>query len=61
MDHQQERHEKHEQGREAKQVEERQSEKQFSKPGRTIHSLWFLTIGIVLTIAALLIWMSYFW
>jgi len=56
MEHEQKRHEKHEEGRKQKQVEERQSEHRFSLPGPTIRPLWFLALGFVLTLAALLIW-----
>jgi cytoskeletal protein RodZ len=56
MDHEQARHEKHEQDRKQKQAEERQSEQQFSKPGPTIRPLWFLALGFVLVLIALVIW-----
>ena len=60
MDHDQKRHEKHEQERKEKQAHERMSEENFSKPGATIWPLWFLVIGSVMVIAALVIWMQ-FW
>jgi hypothetical protein len=56
MDHEQKHHEKHEQDRHEKQAHERQSEEQFSKPGPTIRPLWFLALGIILTMTALFIW-----
>ena len=56
MDHEQKRHEKHEQERKEKQSEERESERQFSKPGPTVRPLWFLVLGIVLVMTAILIW-----
>jgi len=56
MDHEQKRHEKHEHERKEKQAHERQSEVEFSKPGPTIRPTWFLAIGLVLTVVALLIW-----
>jgi hypothetical protein len=56
MEHQQERHEAHEQQRLEKQSEERQSEARFSQPGPTVRPLWFLAVGFVLTCAAVLIW-----
>lgn len=56
MDHEQKRHEKHEHERKEVQAEERKSEKEFSRPGPTIRPLWFLALGIVLTMAALFIW-----
>jgi hypothetical protein len=59
MNHEQKRHEKHEQERKEKQADERYSEEQFSKPGPTIHPLWFLALGIILTMTALLIWWQY--
>ena len=45
MNHEQKRHEKHEQERKEKQADERRSEEQFSKPGPTIHPLWFLALA----------------
>jgi hypothetical protein len=59
MNHEQKRHEKHEQERKEKQADQRHSEEQFSKPGPTIHPLWFLALGIILTMTALLIWWQY--
>jgi hypothetical protein len=59
MDHEQKRHEKHEKERADKQAHERQSEENFSKPGLTIHPLWFLALGIVLTVAVVLVWMQF--
>ena len=59
MNHEQNRHENHEQERKEKQLDERQSEEQFSKPGPTIRPLWFLALGIVLTMTALFIWWQY--
>lgn len=56
MDHEQKRHEKHEEERKHKQAEERQSEQRFSQPGPTIRPLWFLVLGIVLVLTALVIW-----
>jgi len=56
MEHEQKRHEKHEEGRKEKQAEERQSEQRFSLPGPTIRPLWFLALGLVLTLTALFIW-----
>ena len=58
MEHQQERHEKHEKDRKEHQAEERQSEERFSKPGPTIHPIWFLAIGIAVTLTALVVWMA---
>jgi len=57
MDHDQKRHEKHEQERKEKQAHERMSEQNFSKPGPTIRPLWFLAIGALMVIAALVVWM----
>jgi hypothetical protein len=59
MDHEQKRHEKHEQERKGKQAHERQAEENFSKPGPTVHPLWFGVIGVVLTLVAIGIWMAY--
>ena len=56
MEHEQKRHEKHEEEREQKQAEERQSEQRFSLPGPTIRPLWFLGLGFVLVLAALVVW-----
>lgn len=60
MDHEQQRHEKHEHDRKDKQAHERQSEDQFSKPGPTIRPLWFLVLGIVVTMTALVIWWRFY-
>jgi hypothetical protein len=59
MNHEQTRHEKHEQGRKEKQLHERLSEEQFSKPGPTIRPLWLLAAGIILTMTALFIWWQF--
>jgi hypothetical protein len=56
MDHEQKRHEKHEHERKEKQAHERQAEEQFSRPGPTIQPMWFLVIGVVLTMIAMVIW-----
>lgn len=56
MDHEQKRHEKHEEARKHKQAEERQSERRFSLPGPTIRPAWFLALGFVLVLTVLLIW-----
>ena len=56
MEHEQMRHEKHEGVRKQKQADERLSEQRFSLPGPTIRPLWFLALGLVLTLTALLIW-----
>jgi hypothetical protein len=57
MDHEQKHQEKHRLERQEKQTHERESEKQFSKPGPTVRPLWFLVGGILLTVIALFIWM----
>jgi hypothetical protein len=57
MDHEQKRHAKHEKEREEKQLHERLSEEEFSRPGPTIRPLWFLVIGLLLTGLALVLWM----
>ena len=59
MDHEQKRHEKHEHERKEKQAHEREAERNFSKPGPTVHPLWFLAVGIVLTLIALFVWMQF--
>jgi hypothetical protein len=59
MDHEQKHHEKHRLERQEKQAHERESEKQFSKPGPTIHPLWFLALGILLTLGVIAVWMSF--
>jgi fatty acid desaturase len=59
MNHEQQRHEKHEHERKEKQAHERQVESDFSKPGRpSVRPVWFLVIGIVLSLVALVIWMQ---
>jgi len=56
MEHEQKRHEKHEDERKQKQAEERQSEQRFSLLGPTIRPLWFLALGFVLVVIAMIIW-----
>ena len=58
MDHEQKRQEHHRLEREEKQTHARQAEEQFSKPGPTIHPLWFLVVGVALSLAALFLWMG---
>ena len=60
MEHEQKRHEKHEEERKQKQIEERQSEQRFSLPGPSVRPLWFLALGLVLTMTALFIWWQAF-
>jgi hypothetical protein len=57
MDHEQKHQEKQRLERQEKQAHERESEKQFSKPGPTVRPPWFLAVGILLTCVALFIWM----
>ncbi len=59
MNREQKRQEHHRVERQEKQGEERQSEKQFSKPGAMIRPFWFLAVGFALTVAAVLIWMQF--
>ena len=56
MDHEQKHHEKHRLERQEKRAEERRSEEEFSRPGPTIHPLWFLALGLGLTLAAVVVW-----
>jgi type VI protein secretion system component VasF len=60
MDHEQKRREQHEHERKEKQAHERQSEERFSKSGAMIRPLWFLVLGIVLTMIALFIWWRFY-
>jgi cytoskeletal protein RodZ len=59
MNREEKRQEHHRVEREEKQGQERQSEKQFSKPGVTVRPLWFLVVGFVLTLAAVLFWIQF--
>jgi hypothetical protein len=58
MNHEQHRHEQHEQERKEKRAHERQTEAEFSKPGKpAMRPVWVLVVGIVLSLLALFIWM----
>jgi hypothetical protein len=58
MNREQRHQEHHRLEREAKQAHERQAEERFSRPGPTIRPLWFLVVGIVLTLVVITVWVA---
>ncbi len=57
MDHKEQHHQHHEKQREEKKKEEHRHElQQEKKPGIQVHPLWFAVIGLVLVVAAVLVW-----
>jgi hypothetical protein len=56
MDHKEQHHLKHEKEREHEKKEHRQHEQQAGKKALPFHPAWLLVAGVVLTLAAVLIW-----
>jgi hypothetical protein len=59
MDHKQEHELHHRKEREEKKRHEREHEEELMKKGPAIHPLWFLVLGIILTVGAVLVWIYY--
>jgi cell division septal protein FtsQ len=57
MDHEQKRHEHHEEVRRQKQAHEREAEREFGKVDRKVNPLWFWALGIAIVAVVLLFWM----
>jgi hypothetical protein len=58
VDHHQQHHEHHRKEREEKKAHEHERElRQEKQPGPPIHPLWFWTLGVVLTVGVLLVWL----
>jgi hypothetical protein len=56
MDHHQQHHEHHRKEREEKKKHEHEHENQTEKVSSGIHPAWFLALGVVLTLAVVLLW-----
>jgi hypothetical protein len=56
MDHHEQHHQHHRKEREEKKRHEHEHEVREEKQGRAIHPLWFLVLGIVATLGAVLTW-----
>jgi hypothetical protein len=56
MDHKEQPHQKHEMGREREKKEHKAHERQAEKKLLPFHPAWLLVAGVVLTLAAVLIW-----
>lgn len=61
MDHQDQHHEKHRHQREEKKEERKEHEHQEEKHGLPIHPAWLLVGGVVLVVAAMIIWTFFVW
>jgi hypothetical protein len=59
MDHKEQHHQHHHQEREEKKHHERERELREQKQGPAIHPLWFLVLGAVATLGAVLTWILY--
>jgi Flp pilus assembly protein TadB len=62
MDHKEQHHEKHRHEREEKKKERKEHEHAEEKAGGSMpfHPAWFVVVGAVLVIAAIVIW-TFFW
>ncbi|HZT80150.1 MAG TPA: hypothetical protein VFA26_08010 [Gemmataceae bacterium] len=56
MDHKEQHHEHHRKEREEEKRHEKQHEREEMRKPRVIHPLWFLALGIVLTLGVVLVW-----
>jgi len=56
-DHHQKHVEEHHHQREERKAHEHEAEKRFGKPGPAVRPIWRFVVGILLTAAALIIWM----
>jgi hypothetical protein len=56
MDHKEQHHQKHEMEREREKKEHKEREHQAEKRLLPFHPAWLLVAGVVLTLAAVLIW-----
>ena len=63
MDHKEQHHEKHRHEREEKKKERKEHEHQEEKHsgGLPFHPAWFAVVGVVLVVAAILIWTFIVW
>jgi hypothetical protein len=56
MDHKEQHHQHHEKEREQHKKEKKEHEREQEKKGWPVHPAWLLGLGIVLVVAALLVW-----
>jgi hypothetical protein len=56
VDHHEQHHQHHRQQREEKIRHEHERELREEKKPRVIHPLWFLVLGVVATVGAVLVW-----
>jgi hypothetical protein len=56
VDHRQEHHQHHRQERERRIAKEKEREREEENLPRVIHPAWFLVLGVVLTVLAVLVW-----
>lgn len=61
MDHQDQHHEKHKHEREEEKKREKTEERKWEKSGWPIHPAWFVVVGIVAVVVAMLIWTFLVW
>lgn len=61
MDHHEQHHQKHEKEREHKKHEQKLHEQAASRKLRSLHPAWFVVIGVVVILAAVLVWTFYPW
>jgi hypothetical protein len=56
MDHHEQHHQHHQKEREEKKRHEHEHELQEERKPQVIHPLWFLVLGVVATLGAVLVW-----
>lgn len=56
MDHKEQHHLHHQKEREEKKREEKEFERQQELKGWPIHPAWFVVLGIILTVLAIIVW-----
>jgi len=61
LDHQERHHEKHKHEREEEKKQEKAEENKLSKTAWPIHPKWFVALGIVAVMLAMLIWTFLVW
>ncbi|HMF13511.1 MAG TPA: hypothetical protein VKE94_14430 [Gemmataceae bacterium] len=56
MDHKEQHHQQHQKEREREKHREAEREREVMREPRTIHPAWFVAVGVVLVVAAVLVW-----
>jgi hypothetical protein len=56
MDHKEQHHERHEKEREEHKKKQKQHEQEEAKSGLPFHPAWFVVLGVVMVLVAVLIW-----